>query len=186
MGPPIHTWAMRYEAKHKTLINFSSISKNYINICYTIAKRHPTHSALIMEKMEFKNKFIFRKLEKINIENSHQIFSSFFADRGSELIYSVKCLTVYFGYHYRNELMVKMSAEGGYGLIKQVLLYQNDIYFFIQYFNTLQFTIKLNSTEVTETEEFNIIKYKNLEFKKPKELVLVNNKKYIIREALYE
>lgn len=39
-GPLIHYWCMRYEAKHSFFKKLSAIIGNYINLPYTLAKRH--------------------------------------------------------------------------------------------------------------------------------------------------
>lgn len=40
MGPPIHCWTMRLEAKHKVFTEIARYKKNFINICKTMADCH--------------------------------------------------------------------------------------------------------------------------------------------------
>lgn len=52
MGPPVHSWAMREEAKHKTSSSYCKASCNRMNLLYSIAWKHQ----MLMNEIMLKQK----------------------------------------------------------------------------------------------------------------------------------
>lgn len=50
LGPLIHTWAMRYEAKHREFIKDVPVINNYKNLCKTLANRYQTKMSIKWQK----------------------------------------------------------------------------------------------------------------------------------------
>lgn len=67
IGPIIHTWSMRFEAKQKYFNKMSSGSGNYINICKSLSQRHQQMIAQKIKTMSFEENFTFGKVSKVKL-----------------------------------------------------------------------------------------------------------------------
>lgn len=103
IGPVIHSWMMRYEAKHKVFTTRAHTTNNFINIAKTLAYSHQEKMCLVDH---FECDFIPSKKNKnINKCCDYEKYINHFHDRRTDDIFVLDFLH-YNSYEYRQGLII--------------------------------------------------------------------------------
>lgn len=73
-GPLISLWTMRFEGKHNYFAQLANNTKNFKNICHTLAWRHQQYSAVAFKKFSTQ---IALKADNIFLQKLYQFSNSF-------------------------------------------------------------------------------------------------------------
>ncbi|XP_041476844.1 uncharacterized protein LOC121424995 [Lytechinus variegatus] len=135
IGPLVHVWGMRYEAKHEYFGRVADCVRNYKNICISLAKRHQSmHAYNLIAKAPLEAREIGpgREVEVITLTEDciHLVMEKLQVNDFSTRLYEAKwiklCGTLYqpslYVCHDIDELPV-------FGNIIHILVYESQVYF---------------------------------------------------------
>lgn len=182
MGPPILTWTMRSEAKHKFFTNVASKACNFKNITYTMAS---VHQKAMCKKADCEPK-ITRSKDNVLFSNS-AYFEKYksIIDESPEIsnhYCHVLKFAKYDTFDYRSGTLIichKKIYE-----IELVLQIEKEIFFLCCVCNAVNYDSSKNSIKIKKSVITQIFKLKDLENKKPRDKISVNNNHFIICDTL--
>lgn len=169
IGPLVHVWTMRYEAKHQF---FKSCIKNFKNLTKSLALKHQINIAYHWESLAIKgiDSGPVRTVKLGEIENSELVLDYFNSDLSMEISQTnwVKC----FGTEYRTDLVVCTDVVNEMPVFSKIvtILLRNDIYFVVSDIETV-FVEHLHAFRVLDQEQhLSVIKPDELRYFKPFDL----------------
>lgn len=188
MGPLIHSWMMRFEAKHQFFTNAAQRTNSFVNIAKTLAKKHQEavcYNNFVKDRLDLSKSYTnFNKYER------YEDFSGKVAEFiGHEAHDKLKILVFakYNSIEYRKGLMI-MSGDGLFGII---LVFSNEgkISFFCIPYNVNRFESFFNSLEIerksNNVSDFTLIDLDSLDNPKSYERkVSDGDKSFIICDTL--
>lgn len=123
VGPLIHIWAMRFEAKYLPLKQSALMSNNRINLPLTIATKHQLYmSTLFLDNKIFEVPITCKKLQYFDkrpiINISHVVLNDYYEIK-NVIIGSIK---------YDIDTIIKLSADNlpVYGLVTNIFRKNNN------------------------------------------------------------
>lgn len=183
MGPVIFTWMMRIEAKNKILSSFAK-GECFKNIALTVAERHQT----AMCKDQF-NVCMFVKSRRTKFDGCSSF--SEYEKLLSQSDYNIKDFYVlnflnfnHFQYRRRYFLLVKSVVHE---ILEILVCGDSESYFFIcTQHEIVEFDAFFNSIRIIpkNPSEFFLIKFVDLDNKKPYQKKYANGHNYIIADTL--
>ena len=158
VGPLIHFWSMRYEAKHRISKRIANSISSRKNITFSIAMRHHLffldrflNNKGFSPVLEFSKKF--NNLSTHNHTCSH---SPCFLKSNFNTMKCVKSVSIN-GSEFKIKQFIEINNvnEGPlFGLIIDIYILEKDVFFYIQEYITQQFYKKYFAYEICETEKF--------------------------------
>jgi hypothetical protein len=130
LGPLVHYWCMRFEAKHRFGKELSSVCRNFKNICKTIALRNQQRLA-----NDFLKHSSFKTTDKIG--HSNPVLVRSFDDVTAEAVVSS------FGLHMEDEVYVASNCCIGHYTFKPGCLIVHDVVDGIPQFAEVQHIIHI-------------------------------------------
>lgn len=172
IGPILHFWAMRFEAKHRF---FKNTVKNFKNITKSLAQTHQMAIAFHWESLPFKsiNCGPVKSVSLDNFINGEIIANSLCVTIDSEV--DLTSWITYFGTEYRAGLMVCSKLEEGmptFSQIKEIIGLDEEYFLVTEDFETLGFAEHFHSYHVLQSDKGNVslLKVDQLCFFKPFDL----------------
>ena len=169
IGPLVHVWTMRYEAKHKF---FKSSIKNVKNITKSLAKKHQLAIAYHWESLAFKGiESGPVKTELLNDLEHGEIISDYLQLAVSTDV-TVTPWVKWQGMEYRTGLVVcldLMDEIPVFGQIDCIFLFRGDIYFLFFDMESI-FVEHVHAYHVVKQDSLSLIKPDALQFHKPFDL----------------
>lgn len=182
MGPLIHMWAMRVEAKHKFFTEIAKSTNNFKNIAKTLASRHQQLAALKTDL--FLDKIIpsVQKKKFINTPEYEKYQSSniFPSDFNFNECDSLEFLKIN-GNEYRKKLM--LLIDGSVLQIKSILSTKLGYSLVCSNFKINEFNAHLNSIDVDITGQYTLVEL-NAKYPKVYEKKNLIGKNFIIADTL--
>lgn len=180
MGPLIHMWAMRVEAKHKFFTAKST--NNFKNIAKTLASRHQHLAALRTDLFLDKITPLVQKKKFINtpeykLYQSSNIFPSDFNFNECDSLEFLKIN----GIEYRKGLM--LLIDGSVLQIKSILSTKLGYSLVCSNFKINEFNAHLNSIDVDITGQYTLVEL-NAKYPKVYEKKNLIGKNFIIADTL--
>ena len=143
IGPLLHVWCMRYEAKHDYFGRVAESVRNYKNICKSLAKKHQTALTFHLQSNH--------PLECLEVgPGSSLLLSDLDENIGKivqEKIQVMELFTEVFdanwvkvcGTHYQSSLLVchDVGELPLFGQIQHIIVYNNNIFFVLLLLDTL-------------------------------------------------
>ncbi|XP_066590791.1 uncharacterized protein [Prorops nasuta] len=178
VGPLVHIWSMRFEAKHSLLKVASHTSCNRQNLPLTIATKHQLYMCKLLFNLESKEKpIIYEKSDtctECSITELEHIDISNFDEIQYVIIENIK---------YKHDLIIKISSDDvpTYGSIRKIFkenLRNSEKFNFIFIFQILKCVKKdnhLQSYAVKRTQEHILVKYDSLLFFEPRNCITMSN-----------
>lgn len=180
MGPLIHMWAMRMEAKHRVFTKIANNMNCFKNITETLSTRHQQHACLKDDM--FVDKVIVSQRKTKLSDSPH-----FDAYKGSNILDECfeQCDTYDFlkvnALDYRKGFVL-FHDESVFEITE--ILYVNKEFFFICcHLKVNEFNENLNSIEISSTNEYKLVKLAG-NWPIPHEKKILKNKKFIIANTL--
>ena len=172
IGPIIHVWTMRFEAKHRF---FKNTIKNFKNLTKSLAKKHQMAVAYHWESMPFK-RIETGPVKTISLDelcHGEVIAEELQVDVDCDM--DVTSWLTCFGTEYRPGLLVCSHMDDGlpvFSRIEHIVLFNGDYFFVMDDFQTLGFIEHLHSFCVKEGNQGNVtlLKVDKLHFFKPFDL----------------
>lgn len=172
IGPILHVWAMRFEAKHRF---FKSTIKNFKNITKSLAEKHQMAVAYHWESMPFKsiNCGPVKTVQASALENGEIIAEELQVDVHSEV--NVTSWITCFGTEYRPGLLVCSNTEDDlpvFSQIKDIVEFNGDYFLLAKDFETLCFAERFHSFNIRQgnSENISLLKVDELNSFKPFDL----------------
>lgn len=181
MGPVIHGWMMRYEAKHKTFTTQARNTNNFINITKSLAYQHQEFAA---EMNLFGNKIEpAKKKIKFTKHVDSDIYAEIFHDRDINSLCVIEFLH-YNSFTYRRELLFLKNKK--VHRIKLILQDKSDFLFVCQIFTFEKSDISAHSFKINNESEsqFALFNFNQLNIKKIVDEVVLGENAYFIAESL--
>ncbi|KAK2843712.1 hypothetical protein Q7C36_011927 [Tachysurus vachellii] len=169
IGPLIHMWSMRFEAKHRV---FKSTLKNFKNITVSLAKKHQMSIAPNWETSPL-NHVEYGPLKTFNVDNEEngEMFAQALPDVAKD-IFSTNWVKIS-GVEYRAGLVICSGTEQEMPVfcrIKKMLLVNSVIYFIVNKLMVDHFSEHFHAYNVFESDEKDVIKADCLQIYKPFDL----------------
>ncbi|XP_036339979.1 uncharacterized protein LOC118749290, partial [Rhagoletis pomonella] len=190
LGPVVHSWTMRYEAKHRDFIKQASVTNNYINVCKTLASRYQKNFSYFLEHMTTEKTASFGKLKiKATSILEPEVKKYFMENEQLNIkIYTANSVKINYGFSYRPNFYVFLGKEttdvNKFGLIKSIYVNNGEIYFHLMIYFCKYFNPILSAYEIFCNGSSCIIKFNELKFNRPYEAYENNNKIYLMIPVL--
>lgn len=163
VGPLVHTWSMRFEARHRPSKVTASVSCSRKNICYTLA---------IKSQLQMCYRFltcstfdiIRTKLGPAElIDSRFYRYNGILSDKSLEFIESYKWLK-YMGICFKKQssVIIKIEELPVFGKILDFVTINGEPHIIYEQMVTLCFKEHIQAFEIMFTETINIIKVKEL------------------------
>ncbi|CAI5662779.1 unnamed protein product [Oreochromis niloticus] len=169
IGPLLHVWSMRGEAKHRV---FKDTLKNFKNITVSLAKKHQTSIAYKWETCPLSH-VEYGPLKSFDVdseENSEMI--SLGLPAVAEEAFSANWVNIN-GTEYRTGLVICCGSEHEMPVfcrIKTIVLVNSHTYFIVQKLVVENFSEHCHAYKVFETDEKDVVKADCIEIYKPFDL----------------
>lgn len=193
LGPLIHTWAMRYEAKHREFIKDVPVINNYKNLCKTLSNRYQTKMCVNWENVCFINKIVFNKLFLIDHKDLDFEVQNYFYNTLKLTIVSKVFVTNKFefkyGYNYRPSFFLYIKKESElfmFGKIKQIYVINDQPYLLLDMYTSQELDRILNAYQIRSQNILKLISFKNIIFLRPYECYNINSKEYLLTPDVIE
>ncbi|XP_033101221.1 uncharacterized protein LOC117104479 [Anneissia japonica] len=145
IGPLLHVWCMRYEAKHEYFCRVADTARNFKNICKTVAKQHQMTQIYQLKSDQ--------PLENLEVGPGLSILCSYLeeicVETVVETIPGVTRFTEIFSANWVNLcgtiyqplllLCYDVKELPMFGQIQHILIYQENVYFVLQVWETLNY-----------------------------------------------
>lgn len=176
MGPLVHLWSMRYEAKHAF---FKSTLKlhNFKHITKSLTERHQYMTLYNYQNLyQVESEYGPSTAVDIRIYSFKQVLMDYFDVDVTEKCQSLKWLK--YGFLYKRDFIILLRVEPTtllpiFGQIVDILVYENQYFFITKVYATKNFKTVMNSY-IIETElssnKFEAISFCNLVYKEPFQL----------------
>ena len=169
IGPLIHMWSMRFEAKHKV---FKNTLKNFKNITKSLAKKHQMAIGYHWETSPL-NHVEYGPLKSFYVDNEvGDLFTQAMHGAVPNDIFYTNWVTIC-GTEYRTGLVVCSKIECEMPVfckIQKVLLVDSVIYFLVSKLEVDHFSEHFHAYLVFERDEKEVIKAESLVMYKPYDL----------------
>lgn len=183
IGPLLHMWSMRFEAKHRV---FKNMMKNFKNITKSFAKKHQIAIACHWETSALNNSE-YGPIKAINLcdIDSGEILAQFLNVSMHKDIFSTNWVKIN-GIEYRQGLVICSSIKDDmpvFSKITKILLVDCVIFFAVMKLHIDSFSEHFHAYKVFDGEEKDFIKADCLEFNKPFDLQSaygIDEGKYIV------
>jgi len=166
IGPLIHMWSMRFEAKHKV---FKNTLKNFKNITKSLAKKHQMSIGYHWETSPL-NHIEYGPLKSYIVDDA--IFVQALHAAVLKDIFSTNWVKIS-GTEYRTGLIICSETDDdmpGFCRIKKILLVDSVIYFEVNKLVVDHFNEHFHAYQVYESDEKDLIKADSLVIYKPFDL----------------
>ena len=163
IGPLIHMWSMRFEAKHKV---FKNTLKNLKNITKSLAKKHQMSIGYHWETSPL-NHIEYGPLKPFIFDQDSDRFARAFHAVPKD-IFSTNWVRIS-GTEYRTGLVVCTEIEHGMPVfcrIQNILLVESVVYFLVTKLVVDHFSEHFHAYQVFESEDKDLIKADSLEMYK--------------------
>lgn len=187
LGPLIHTWAMRYESKHREFIREVPVINNFKNICKTLANRYQTKTSVKWETACFKNTFVFGKMFLIDINDlNFEVQTYFYNNFGQTLESKVSTTNKFdskYGYNYRKSFILYLKKQNDFfmfGKIKEIYVVDKEPYFLLDIYISKELDMILNLYEISAQNISKILSFKEIKYVRPYESYTINSKEYLL------
>lgn len=180
MGPLIHMWAMRMEAKHKEFTRIANNMNCYKNITETLATRYQQKACLKDDMFEDKIVLSQRKTKLRNSPHFDAYKQSNFFNESFDECDTHDFLKVN-AFEYRKGFV--LFHDNSVVEISEILNVNNDFFFICSLLKINEFDEHLNSIEIINTSEYKLITLAG-NWPKPYEKKQLKNKKFIIADTL--
>lgn len=152
LGPVVHGWMMRYEAKHKQFTSQAHSTNNFINITKSLAYQNQEFAA---EPMSFEiNINPAKKKTKLTKHSDWNEYTNIFQNRDVNGIYVIEFL------HYNSVTFRKgvlfLKADRVHR-IKLILQDKSEFLFICQCFSFEKSTISTHSFKINEDSSFQCV-----------------------------
>lgn len=183
MGPILHLSSMKYETKHATFTKWAKRTRNFINPNFSLATRHQEYLLQMMRKSTYySTEREIGQLISVNMSFLRNHSDMILKVIGvSDNLSECKWLEVD-GIYYKNGLFLRYLNK--FLLIEKILYTNNEIYYFCVEFVKDCYNDFLNSFKIKSTEQYQIINFSDLVFKRPLEKKIVVDQFYIIADSL--
>lgn len=192
MGPLVHMQMMRGDAKHQPMVQYAKRSKNYTNICSTLAEKHQeilaskwNRNTTYVDNIQISKK----KLQVVDkngiLQKEFEKYSLFLISRiGAEHFPEVirRNFMIYNSFYFKKGLFV-MYCDAMHR-IEAILEYDNSKILLCTKFDTVKFYPFANSFEVKESTGESFIEFENLLCKRSFESKMLFNRTHIIADNL--
>ena len=176
-GPPVRTWAMRFEAKHQQFKHIPRVTKNFKNLPKTMSERH--QSGVCADNLELSGDCdasdhpLFRGAFKSGAGSTYtrlvnsqkfmeavncikRFYPSFDVDSTSHGLFESSSVTIY-GTCYKRDSNTILLAEMRdvtpiFGAISNIWLHERHAFFALKLFNTVNFSVDLGAYEIEEEQ----------------------------------
>lgn len=181
MGPVAYMNTIRFESKHKVFKDFIHSSKNFKNLCKTLAIRHQQNIA--MSNFSYKDEISFGYRCAVTIDDCEDDDDLVRIVQSNESVFETKHF-ICNDYKYRKNMFI--LSPKGLMQIKKILLISNKCSFLCLHHELLEYVPFLNSYRITLKLPLktDLIKFEELHFPKPYERKFVNNDQFILAETL--
>ncbi|XP_025765360.1 uncharacterized protein LOC109203258 isoform X2 [Oreochromis niloticus] len=169
IGPLIHMWSMRFEAKHKV---FKNTVKNFKNVTKSLARKHQIFIGYHWETSPL-NHIEYGPLKSFNLdrEDNTQMFARALHAAPRDLFSS--SWIKFSGTEYRKGLIICINVENEmpvFGRITTILLADSTTFFLVDKLLVDNLNEHFHAYRVFETDEKDVIKADNLIIYKPFDL----------------
>lgn len=182
VGPLIHFWMMRAEAKHKVFTDMIARTNNYRNLPLTLANQH---QEIFCNKIDsYSNKIELSKT-KYNIIKASDYERYKFCLPQNEGLFALKFLT-YNSREYRPGLIIILNGDIIYEII-HILQIENEIVLLCHPYIIVGFISSFNSIEIRKDPSYQnsrMIPIHGLENQKTYGKIVVHDKRFIIADTL--
>ena len=182
VGPLIHVWCMRYEAKHDYFCQIANNCRNFKNICKTVAKRHQ-----INQMYHFNSK---QSLETFHVgPGSETTISNLSLECIDSVISKVPdatLLTEVFdvnwvnlgGTEYKRHIVLCYDIDDlpSFGQVQHILIHKDIVYFVLVVWSTLYYKTLFHGYAVKEAIPQQTVVRKSSELVDFKPLSLLSSK----------
>jgi len=164
-GPVRKIWCFKYEAKHRQFKIYSHCITSRKNICLTLSKKYQLKFAYQLIKMENPLTTIFTVNEKHEISSNYHsiIIKKLNANEKDIKLYSsIEYKSV--KYNNKNNYIATFESDIKIYLILVIILFQNNVLFFCQKLQSLQYRQHFLAYEIDATSlgQFSIISPKDV------------------------
>src|SRR5258705_9676947 len=172
VGPLIHHWSMRFEAKHQMFKQIAHGTRCFKNISKTFAKRHQMILAYHLQagnlqpnshgKINVLGKLTYDQITSVENKYSVSFMLEATGDRAE-----VTCVNhiEWRGVSYRKGMVVLLSCANGdplFGRISDILVLDDVDYLVCQNFKVYGFSEHVHGFVIDEVETFTLVKVKEL------------------------
>lgn len=187
MGPPIHFWMMRFESKHQYFTRIAKNTKNFINLCKTLSKKHQEmicQQNFALDTMD-RSKTV-KKIIRIPTFNTYKTRVA--RHFGENVISSLDILNfaIFNSSEYREGLFI-IASKIVYDIIL-IFCTEKQVHIFCRPFRVKRIDSFLNSIEIEcepeNVDNFEIFDVSKLASSKTYEKKISNGKKFIICDTL--
>ncbi len=171
-GPPVRTWAMRFEAKHQQFKNIPRVTKNFKNLPKTMSERHqsgvcadnlalssdhdPSDHPLFRGEIKCGRATYTRVIEGEELNQAISRIQRFYPMFVMEdtCFLRASSVTIY-GTCYKkdsNSILLAEFRDGNpiFGSISNIWLYQRHVFFALKLFDTVDFSADLGAYRIEE------------------------------------
>lgn len=182
IGPLIHIWTMRFEAKHRPLKQSALISNNRINIPYTVAMKQQLHLATLFLENIFQSAVTYKKLNNSNERPIAQL-----SDIDLSTYYQIQYFVINnIKYDINTTIKLSCSDMPTYGRISNIFKDKNsnntstNFAFIVKVLKCIKRDDHFQSYQLTDTKKYNFILYQSLlHFEPRNEVRLANGMTYV-------
>lgn len=180
MGPVVHMSAIRFESKHKNLKGLVSKTSNFKNILQSLAVKH--QELLLLKENTFVDQLkcgIELNLSANETRNYECILSSFDVMK----IKKMKWFT-FNGYRYKKKVLI--CHNHCLYEVCEILSISSEIHLICVSYDIIRFDDFTNSFQICATlpVEYELVKFDNIEIKKPWEKKQTANDLYVLADTL--
>lgn len=176
IGPLIHVWCMRYEAKHEYFCRVADAVRNYKNICKSLAKRHQimqTYRLLANKPLEVLEVGPGRQTEIIGLTDDciHLVMEKIPMADFHTKVYDANWVKIC-GTKYQSSLFVCCDVQElpSFGRIIHILVHEDKVYFVLQVWETASYSrhyhayiVRNEHPSYVVTEQSHLIDYQPLD-----------------------
>ena len=163
IGPLIHVWCMRYEAKHEYFGRLADCIRNYKNICKSLAKRHQlmhTYNLLAKKPLDTREVGPGRETEIVALKDDciHRVMDKLQVNEFSTQVYEANWITLC-GTKYQPSLFVCHDFDEFpiFGKIVHILVHKDNVYFVLHAYETNHYNRHMHAYEVTECPDSYVV-----------------------------
>lgn len=180
IGPPINSWMMRYESKHKFFTDLVHLTYNYKNIPLTLAKRHQARACVGQTAACSVDVVISKTTYEISKCDGYEEYESFLPAQ-LQKIKAFRFIRIG-SYEYRAGLM--LIDERSVFEIIHCISYNSKYFFLCQKYKVIRFVANFNSIEIDKENVYKLIDYSSIENHKSYDKIYFDGKMYIIADTL--
>lgn len=163
VGPLVHTWSMRFEAKHRPSKITANVSCSKKNLCYTLAVKNQLHMCY---RLISANGFETSKTELGHIKftdiNCYE-HAEYIPDNGIDYVQSVKWVKIQnVTLKKSTVVLLKVDQLPRFGRILDIIAFKDDLIVIYEEFSTISFDEHLQAFQVQCFNKKVAVKIENL------------------------